>query len=982
MDEFDVLGEQENVSPNELAGGEQGEEMVGPYGSVDMMEGGIGLNMDENEMGIPDEMAELEGAGSVGDDSQLPGVDDLPLFAGPEARKLHLAIKEKEENIEIVSDETGDLAERVKVMKEHFKNVQQELEHTNALQGSKLKEIHTEKHLKQLTSRSLGGHKLEAKRIETELERVQDALNNVQNQIFGANQKLDEFKMQMNWNQEELEQWSLAAKQKEEDMLALEKYQRADEFKIKELNLKLEQLTNELNKKRSSLDNWVANTEAKQKELDRVAKDFDALHVERQDMVVRWQETIAEMKKRDEAINELGNAMAVAKKARLEKEKQVAIQQKRLDAQLYENNEVTQRGEVLSRLVSRRREEMMNMTTKIADFRDELESLKNELTSAAESLVTKRATNANKIKDLEERKVTLERQRLKYQQIKAQVEVEKQGARGAEETAKEAEQKLAESEKSYNKSLLKVKELKESLLKETQIVYDVKRTESQMRQTIHGNKAASKNLENKLSQLDKEAARQQELLYNAEFQIQQIERKISRGMGERSDEEKRELRGNIEELEAKAEAIKDKRKMLQGQVRKLTNELVNTRNKKDAQQKRKIELDEKQAEMVLENRMLEDEIKQDTKVKEDQAVSNDLLRLEVRRLRDLLSAKADAVFSLENRRQQLILSMEERKEDIQVHRDMLKAELRVLEDEKHKVTMDLRDKEQNVERLRSRFAAQNTSSKDGEEHSQAYYVIQAAQKREELQRHGDELDHDIRRFEREIRALQTTLDHLNARNVAYRASFQKVDIKGSDVEVLKQMQERTKMAKDMLFRKKKELQRLMTDFEEDSRRLDGLKTQNDRVNKQKAHLESAVVQVEEELLSQDALLTELQERVVRVTNRHRTQAAEEAGVSVEMLDQGTLEEKASRAEVVKDVVQNVLYTLGQLSLEFPEVSDQLNSRMAEAGLRMPSKPPASRAASSRGASRGNGAPNPPRSSENTAPPSAPLAPRQFEIPVE
>jgi len=51
MDEFDVLGEQENVSPNELAGGEQGEEMVGPYGSVDMMEGGIGLNMDENEMG-------------------------------------------------------------------------------------------------------------------------------------------------------------------------------------------------------------------------------------------------------------------------------------------------------------------------------------------------------------------------------------------------------------------------------------------------------------------------------------------------------------------------------------------------------------------------------------------------------------------------------------------------------------------------------------------------------------------------------------------------------------------------------------------------------------------------------------------------------------------------------------------------------------------------------------------------------------------
>jgi hypothetical protein len=45
--------------------------------------------------------------------------------------------------------------------------------------------------------------------------------------------------------------------------------------------------------------------------------------------------------------------------------------------------------------------------------------------------------------------------------------------------------------------------------------------------------------------LDKDAAKQQELLYNAEFQIQQIERKIARGMGERSDEEKKALKAQV-----------------------------------------------------------------------------------------------------------------------------------------------------------------------------------------------------------------------------------------------------------------------------------------------------------------------------------------------------------------------------------------------------------------------------------------------------
>ncbi len=39
--------------------------------------------------------------------------------------------------------------------------------------------------------------------------------------------------------QEELEQWSALAKQKEEDSLAMEKYMRQDEAKVKELNLQV-----------------------------------------------------------------------------------------------------------------------------------------------------------------------------------------------------------------------------------------------------------------------------------------------------------------------------------------------------------------------------------------------------------------------------------------------------------------------------------------------------------------------------------------------------------------------------------------------------------------------------------------------------------------------------------------------------------------------------------------------------------------------
>ena len=56
----------------------------------------------------------------------------------------------------------------------------------------------------------------------------------------------------MNWNQEELEQWALAARQKEEDNLTLEKFRRADEAKIKELTLQIEKLTIEVARKAES----------------------------------------------------------------------------------------------------------------------------------------------------------------------------------------------------------------------------------------------------------------------------------------------------------------------------------------------------------------------------------------------------------------------------------------------------------------------------------------------------------------------------------------------------------------------------------------------------------------------------------------------------------------------------------------------------------------------------------------------------------
>lgn len=124
------------------------------------------------------------------------------------------------------------------------------------------------------------------------------------------------------------------------------------------------------------------------------------------------------------------------------------------------------------------------------------------------------------------------------------------------------------------------------------------------------------------------------------------------------------------------------------------------------------------------------------------------------------------------------------------------------------------------------------------------------------------------------------------------------------------------MSKDNLFRKKKEMQRLATDYEEDHRRLAQIQSKTSRADKQKEHLESAKAAVDEEILTQQVQLDELSEKIRRLVLQHRGNGAELSSLTEEK-DRGagassapenknaalSIEEKAVKAEVYRDVIQ-------------------------------------------------------------------------------
>lgn len=872
---------------------------------------------------------EEEEEGGAADDA----ADGLPLFANAQARAVHAEIQAAETRADKLEIELDEFQSRVKVMDEHLRNVRQEVTHTNALLESKDKEIHTEEHLAQLAQRETARYVQEANRLARAIEDAQDRLSAAQGAVFRGNERLDRFKLQMNWNQEELEQWALAAKQKDEDNLALQKYTRADEAKIKDLTLQIEKMNQAVLERKRQLEAEATDTQAKQIELDRSAEEFRSLHAERRRLVQQWQEAIEALRRRDEEINALGERYADARRQKLEKAEAVAQQRERLKMHEGENAEVRGKTQLLERVLAKKRQDALGAQQRLQEFKDELEVLKNELAASAASLMRKRAENSGLAARMEEKKIALEDARRRYQAVKRRLESESGHTDKVEASAKSAEQDLGAKEADLKNQEGALKALKDQMFKESQKLFVLRQEEANAIAEISGAQAASRNLQAKVHQLDGEAMRQQELIYNAEFQIQQMERKVARGLGERSDEEKKQLNARIRGLEGELEAAKERRRQLAQQCRRLGNEVKAAERRRGQARAQKAEADGKITELELENSSAEIGLRAVLAEQEEVMVQNDVMRLEIQRLRGALTAKADAVFGLENRRQQLTMSMEERKHEVAVHRDVQRAQLKAAEEEKHKVALELAARQQQVAKLRAKFevlTGGGAGGGEGEGQSQAYYVIQAAQRREELQREGDELDAAIRTTERELRALQSTLDHLNDRNAAYRGAFQKADMSSQDADALRALEEKARLAADALFRQKKELQRAQTDWEEDAARLEQVTEQAERLEEQNSHLETARRQVDAEVSAQALTLERAQARLARLREAHR----HAAGTTEE-----TLAEKAFRGEALGETAATVLYTLGQLGREFPEIHDVLQMQVQKSGLQIPTHAP-------------------------------------------
>merc|ERR1712039_241311 len=353
----------------------------------------------------------------------------------------------------------------------------------------------------------------------------------------------------------------------------------------------------------------------------------------------------------------------------------------------------------------------------------------------------------------------------------------------------------------------------------------------------------------------------------------------ARVSGERTVEERDEFNRKVEQLDRQGEEQKSLHAILTAQIKRQDAELKNSQRNLNGIKVETENMKGMMEELELQNTIVNRTVQNTVKEKEEALMQHDILRLEVKRLRQQLNTKSESLYSLENRKQQLQISMEEREKEIEVHTEVLKAQLRGAEEERHKAAIELAERKQKIYNLKSKYenVANKVKKEDGEEqHSQAHYMIKAAQEKEELQRKGDELDDKIRRAEREIRSLENTLGHLVTRNQKFKENFQTANHQNqTELEEKQMLEEQSRAANEVLFKKKKVLTQLEREQQEDIKRYEEVQ----------GNLEKIAAQVQEYTVARDQLRADIEaqgpklERAGQALEVSRRRAAD-AGVDL------------------------------------------------------------------------------------------------------
>ncbi|XP_030257409.1 coiled-coil domain-containing protein 39 [Sparus aurata] len=866
-------------------------------------------------------------------DTVLSEADWDERFAIPEANAENNALTEEIHKKEKELMQLENKLERNKddkpFMTEFLKDAKQELKNTEALYRAKEREEELEKHLTALTERETGRLTQEMAKTEKDQQSLAEKKNMLKNHNFKAKQKLEEFRNQMDWDQQTMDAFLEESARKDEDTMAIIKYAQQDEQRIKSLTLAIEKKTLEANEKRKALDRELTETLSAQIALDKTTENLQQAHMETQQLIHQWENTMKQMKQRDAEMQQCALQLAQTKQSIRERNGTITEKKHLLDTQRNNNKEMERKITIAKQQAVRLRQDLKEKENNYMRLQDELSTCKSSRDRAISDVEYMTSHISRIKKDIEDNNKKLKEASAYNAALEEKLKVVTQTALSEEERAAQMDQFLKDEELENKELDVQLRDCREELFRHKEHLQALKTKEMDSVSQISRSKSTITNLNSQLRKLEKELLTQQRAINEQDTQIFRLDKKLAQLQGDINTEEKQMLDQKIAEL---TEALEEKKKMasmLTNTLKESEDDTRYLRKEKERSDAQKRYLTDKVEELLLLCDTSEEELKRTRLRKQDNIVEHNIMKMEVKRTRDLLYNQAGTVLSFEKRKLELQRAIKEREDEIKVYGEMLNQQLKISEQERQGLSAELNEKLSKIDTMKKRFEILMLSmaAPEGEEEkSQAYYITKAAQEREELKRQGDALDAKIRKMELENRALENTIQLFDNSNSSFRTSLGIAKDSPEYQDNLK-LEEHLMAVEETLRYKRRQVQELQQDLQDMNNTWESL-LHEEQVEREKIeHKQSLLRELSKEIASQQEKIQRTTKQCNKLTQEIRAE---------QNTDTETFEEMDIKLRELKGFNKSVDKMLSNAMDDNPDLRPVLEKYFLQANLSLPS----------------------------------------------
>ncbi|XP_054624174.1 coiled-coil domain-containing protein 39 [Dunckerocampus dactyliophorus] len=822
-----------------------------------------------------------------------------------------------------------------KLATEFLHNVKKEMENTAALCRAKDKEAESETHLTAIAERETGRLAQDNAKMENELRSLAERKNMLENNIFKVKQKLEQFRTQMHWDQQAMDSFLEESAKKDEDVMAIIKYSQQDEQRIKSLTLAIERTTTEANKMRKALDMEMTENLSAQIALEKAAENLQQAHLETEQIIHQWENTIQQMKQRDADIQQYALKLSQTNQIIRGRNDSLTEMKHLHDSQMSDNKEKEKKLTATSRQAAKLQQDLKEQEKTCIVMQDELQSCKTSLDRTSSTVESMKSNICRLKEEIRENNAKLQQSGAQNVALEEKLKAATQNALSEKERAALMENFLKDEEQTIKELDVQLRDRREELFRCKQLVDTLKKKEKDSTAQELRNKATITNLEREIRKQEENLIRQQMIMNEKDVQIIFLDKKLARLQGVDDSDEKEMLEMKISEMTKALDETKTTSDKILNGIKEAEGDIRYLRKENDKSAAEKEDLHYQVEDTRLVNNNAEKELKKLSLKKQELIVEQNVLKLEVKRKRDLLFSKANSTVSLEKRQLNMKKAIQERQEEISVYRQMLSHQLRTTEQERQKICAELNGKLSKIEAMKKHFevvtfsmAAPGEDEEDAVK-SQAHYIAKAGLERAELMQQGERLTAKIRKAEEENKALENTTMLFNISNTGFLTSINTAKESGPEYQEKIKMGEQLRVAEDTLKYKRRQIKELQQEQQEMNNALESLlqakRVESDNIE----HTKSLISKLNREVASQQAKIQRAAKQCFKLTQQVRSSRNTKAE---------TFEEKDIRLRQLKDFNKSINKMLHDATKDKPDLRSVLEKYFLQSSLSFPSPP--------------------------------------------